>query len=537
VNTNELLFLAARARVTFWLDGDRLAYRAPKGSMTDEIRQEIKIHAADLIAILQRDRLDAAPPISRTSLSESDGGPLASGQERLWLIDHRNGASPLQNVHIRLRWKGLLDREFLTLSIRDIVARHAALRTTFPEIDGAPRAVVSPDAVIEIAQLDLRDRSPKERAGAVDSLILAHQRTPFDLERGPLTRIDVIILADDDHIVLVTQHHIITDGWSMRIFLTELGQGYRARCLGQHAQTTEPRLRYSDYASWQHEWRKGKPYQERLAWWKEHLAGLSPLEFPRDYLVQSGMPDYHGAAYEFTVPVMSALRLKDLAREQHCTLYTVLLTAWAILLHRYAGQNDFAIGTVTSGRDRMELQDLVGFFANTLVLRCDLSGDPSVVEAIARLRAETESAFQHEVEFADVVMVTGAAQDASLTPLIQAAFLFESIPAPEVLNPENEPRIPVTAVLDAPIDAAAEGTTKFDLSLFMRESDDGISCCLKYAKAQFDASAIQRLGEHFLILLQSIVQNPDETAGALEVLSEQERRQLLVEWNDAASSR
>ncbi len=531
MNTSELLLLAARAGVTFWLDDNRLAYRAPKGRMTDELRGEIILHKTDLIAMLQRNRLDAAYPIAQAPLSEENKGPLASGQERLWLIERSIGASPLYNLHFRLLWKGVLDRRMLALSIRDIVARHAAMRTTFTEFDGTPQAIVSPDAAVELAHLDLRDHSPDAKARTADSFILDHQRTPFDLERGPLMRTAVITLADDDHILLVTQHHIITDGWSLRIFLTELGQGYRARYLGQHASLPEPPLRYSDYARWEHEWRGEQVYQERLAWWKEHLAGLSPLVLRRPQHMQPGAHDYSGAVHEFSISVALASQLKDLAREQHCTLYTVLLTAWAVLLHRHANQYDFAVGTVTSGRDRMEFQKLIGFFANTMVLRCDLSGNPSVVEAIARLRVETQSVFEREVPFADIVMAAGAVRDASLTPLIQAAFMFPNLPIPEFLSPEDASRIGASVMLDARIDGSVEGTTKFDLSLTVQDSNDGISCYLEYAKAQFTASTVQRLGEHFLILLQSIVRNPHETIGRLRLISRQEQRRLLVEWS------
>jgi hypothetical protein len=531
MNTNELLLLAAKSGVEFWLDGDRLAYRAPAGGMTDKLREEVILHKADLIAMLQRARLNVASSIPRTAFSDKDHAPLASGQERLWLIEQRLGAIPLHNVHFRLRWKGILDREALALSLRDIVARHGALRTTFIEVDDIPRAIVSPDSDTQLAHLDLRDYDPDTKHNAADSFILDHQRSRFDLKRGPLMRIAVITFADDDHILLVTQHHIITDGWSVRIFLAELVRSYRARYLGQYAPLSLPPLRYSDYARWQHEVRGEQPYKEHLTWWKEHLAELPPLALPREGRTYPDVADHDGAGHDLSVPAALASQLKALAREQQCTLYTVLLTAWAIMLHRYSNQCDFAVGTVTSGRDRIELQNVIGFFANTLVLRCDLSGDPSVVEAIVRLRVETESAFEHEVQFADVVLAAGAVRDASLTPLIQAAFIFENIPMPDVLNQEDAPRTAANIVLDPQADGSAEGA-KFDLALSMMESEDSIKGCLRYAKGQFDAWTIKSLGDHFLILLQSIVRNPHQTVARLELTTREEQQKLLVEWND-----
>jgi Condensation domain/TubC N-terminal docking domain len=531
VNTSELLVLAARAGMKFWLDGEHLAYRVPADGMTGELRNEIILHKAELIAMLQRDRLDTAVAIPRAAGPEDGDWQLASNQERLWLIERRIGASPLHNLHFRLLWKGALDRGMLADSLTEIAARHTALRTTFTELDGAPRAVIAPATAVELDHLDLRDQLPEAQAGAADAFILAHQGVPFDLGQGPLMRTAVITLADDDHIVVVTQHHLVTDGWSVGIFLTELGRCYRARYLHRDAGLPELPVRYSDYARWQRERRADGSYQEDLAWWKQHVAGIPPLALPGARRVIASVPNYHGAAQDLSVPPALAARLRDLAREQHCTLYTVLLTAWVTLLHRYTSQSDFAVGTATSGRDRPELQNLIGFFTNTVLLRCDLSGNPRFVDAIGRLRAETESAFEHEVQFADVVLAAGAVRGASLTPLIQAAFIFENIPMPQITDPE----IGIHAMLDPQIDGSAQGTSKFDLALFMQESADGIRGRLKYADAQFEPSAFQRLGEHFLTLLESVTGNPGETLGRLSIVSARERHQLLTDWNDTGS--
>jgi hypothetical protein len=528
VNTSELLLLAARAGLKFWLDGDGLAYRVPAEGMTEELRNEMVLHKAELIAMLQKEQREAARAISRAPASEDSGLRLASNQERLWLIERRIGASPLHNLHFRLLWKGPLDRGMLADSLTEIAARHAALRTTFTEFDGAPRAAVSPATGADLDHLDLRGLPPEEKASTAERFILDHQCTPFDLEKGPLMRTAMITLADDDHTVVVTQHHLVTDGWSVGIFLAELGRCYQAHHRGQDPGLPELTVQYSDYARWQREREAEPSYQQDLAWWKDHLAGLPPLELPGARRAQAGTPDHHGISRELFVPSVLASGLKELAREQRCTLFAVLVTAWAVLLHRYTSQTDFAVGTATSGRDRPELQNLIGFFTNTVLLRCDLSGNPSFVDAVSRLRAELESAFKREVQFADVLLTAGPVRDASLTPLIRAAFVFENIPMPRVLDPE----IGIHAMLDPQIDGSAQGTSKFDLALFMQESDDGIRGCLKYADAQFEPSAFQRLGEHFLTLLESIARNPHETLGRLPMVSARERHQLLTDWND-----
>ena len=534
MTTGEVLLLAARAGVTFWLEGDRLAYRAPEGRMTGELRDQVISHKAELIALLRQNRLEAAPPVA-SAPAPTDGpqdGPLASGQERLWLLERRLGPSCLYNIHFRLVWRGTLDRGALALSLRDIVARHAAMRTAFTESDGVPRAIIAAGDDAGLQHVDLRDHPPQERKRAAGQLTLEHQREPFDLAAGPLYRVTVVTLADDDHIVLVTQHHIITDGWSLRIFLAELGQGYRAHVLGGNPGPAEPPLRFADYVRWERQRRAEPGYTERLAWWKQHLAGLSPLALHRVRPPGHGPADFHGAVREFQVSTRLATRLKELAAERQCTLFTVLLTAWAILLHRHAGQSDFAVGTVTSGRERPEFQPVLGFFANTIVMRCDLSGNPSAIEAITRLQAETEAVFEREVPFSDIVLAAGAVRDTSLTPLIQAAFMFPKLPLPHFLGPDDAAGVGANVTADARIDGSVEGTAKFDLSLTMEETGDGITGSLEYATAIFSATAVQRISEHFLVLLQSIVQNPHETIGRLRLMSREEQQRLLEEWSN-----
>jgi Condensation domain/TubC N-terminal docking domain len=534
LNTSELLLRAAKAGVVFWLEGDRLAYRAPRLGMTDELRAEIIGHKADLIALLRKNRLGGPVPLRSAPARRSQDGtsPLASGQERLWLIERRLGPSPLYNVHFRLAWKGVLDREALALAIRDTVARHAVLRTAFSESDGTVSAVACAEDTVELVHLDLRDQDPAARASAADDFIAGHQRAPFDLERGPLLRTAVITLAGDDHIVLVTQHHIITDGWSLRIFLAELGQSYLARYLGRPGLPPEPEssFTYEDFARLELQWRGEQFYSERRTWWKEHLDGLSPLPVGRAQPAPATVADYSGAVLEFAVPPLLAAGLEDLAQAQDCTLYTVLLTVWSILLYRYTRQPDFVIGTVTSGRDQPEFQDVLGFFANTVVLRCDLSGHPDVTEAIRRIRRETEEVFEREIPFADIVMASGV-HDSGLTPLIQAAFMFPNFREPAFLSPADAARIDARVSVEARIDGSVEGTTKFGLMLTMQKSGSGLEGCLEYATAQFSPEAARRMTDHFLALARSVVQHPEQAVSRLNMMSADERRQLLVDWN------
>jgi len=541
VNTSELLFLAARAGVEFWLDDGRLAYRAPKGAMTSDLRDAVVLHKDELISMLQRARLDAAFPAPRpaatdaagatgaTGATEDSESPLASGQSRLWLIERRLGPSPLYNTHFRLLWRGVLDRDILALSIADVCARHAAMRTTFPQVDGLPVAVISQPADVELPHLDLRGLATKTKKNKLNAFAADHQRAPFDMERGPLIRAAVVTADNDDQIVLFTQHHIATDGYSIRIFLSELGDSYRARYLGLKPSRPQPTLRYADYVCWERQRRAEPAYSQRLAWWQEHLAGLPPLVLPHQRH-ELGTGSLSGAVERFSVPVGLTRELKDLASDQQCTLYTVLLTAWAILLHRYASQADFAIGTVTSGRDRPEFQNVIGFFANTVVFRCDLSGNPTTTEAISRLRAETESVFANEVPFADIVMSGGKPHESSLAPLINVAFMFPNLPKPEFLSPGDAQRVGAEVTVDGRVDGSVEGTSKFDLFLTVQESGKGIKGDFEYSTAKFSAATIRRLGEHFRTILASIAENPEERIGRLRLITRQEQSRILAEW-------
>jgi hypothetical protein len=541
VTARELLWRAAQAGVVFWLEDNRLAYRAPKLAMTGQLRDEIIRHKAELIAVLRKNHLDVPLPPPATSGPTATGSttPLASGQERLWLIDRRIGPSPLYNIHFRLRWRGTLDRKHLALAIGDTVARHLALRTVFGELAGTVVATISAPGAPELVHHDLRGLDLGAQASAAEEFIAGHQRAPFDLGQGPLIRTAVLTLADDDHVVLVTQHHIITDGWSLRIFLAELARCYLARHLGRPVPDPASRYTYADFVGWELRRRDEESYRERLRWWKRHLAGLlplnagQPLRQPDDRdAVDSSRADYSGAVLDFSVPATLATRLADLARDQGCTLYTLLLTAWSILLYRHTRQADFAIGTVTSGRDRVEFSDILGFFANTLLFRCDLSGNPSVPEAIARIRGETELVFEHEVPFADIVVAVDALPDTRPTPLIQAAFMFPNFGMPDFLAPEDAARINASVTVDARIDGSVEGTTKFELMLTMQESDSDLSGCLEYATARFSPASAALIAEHFLVLLESIVQDPRLTISRLKIMSPRERQQLLVEWNE-----
>lgn len=519
MSLEDVLSTAVTRGVTFLLEGDELAYRAPKGAMTKELRDAVVSHKQELIAALKRAHAEKGEaPIPRSELPDTEPAPLSPGQERLWLIDRLTGPSPLYNVHLRMEWTGPLDLVALQRAIDAVVSRHASLRTTFREIDGQPRAIVSEGAALRVTYRDLRHLVPDVKPRALELFAREQRRAPFDLARGPLLRIGVVTLEDDEHALLFTQHHIVTDAWSVGLFFTELGDELKAAGGGER-RARPSALRYSDYARWQEARRTRPGWEESLAWARSRLEGLPRLELP--YACHGAIDDrFAGDAYTFTLGPSVTARLKELARAQRCTLYVVLSTAWAVLLHRMTGQATFAIGTVSSGRGREELRDVIGFFANTLAVRSDLSGDPVVTVAMDRLRTEIDATLAREVPFGDVVDAVGGARGASLNPLIQACLVFENATVPA--GNAAASRASRYRIAPGRPNASIEGTAKFDLELVLKEEGEGLAASLEYAVSLFDADTIERMIGYFCALVEDMAARPGAAISELRMATARE---------------
>ncbi|RKH18898.1 amino acid adenylation domain-containing protein [Corallococcus sp. CA047B] len=470
-------------------------------------------------------------PISRSEQLETEPGPLSAGGARLLVLDRLAPGSALYNIHAGLSMKGALDAGALRRSLNALVTRHPMLRATFPESEGRPGLVISGPALLALPVVDLRDLPLEKRQAELARLSEEHATAPFDLTRGPLVRLTLVALRDAEHVLLLTQHHIITDAWSIGVFARELAELYEGFRTGSPRTLAELPVRYADYVRWQDAWLQGEDARRSVAWWKQKLAGLPRLDFPTPRTPGRGTT-HAGDAYAFALPAGLTSALKDLARRESCTLYVALLTAWATLLHRYSHQQaDFGIGTVTAGRDRRELRDVVGFFVNTLVLRCDLSGDPEGSVLMRRLRGVVEGALRHqEVPFDQVVSAVGAPRGQDLNPLFRAGFVLENVPFPELALPG----LTWTPVLQRP-DGGVPGTAKFDLGLSMVETNGGLSAAIEYATDLFDAATIERMAGHFQRLVEGLVEAPRRRVSELSLLTAGERHRLLSEWNETAA--
>lgn len=451
---------------------------------------------------------------------------LSSGQERFWFLDRLVPGSSLYNCHFGLRLSGPVDREVLEQSLVALVARHDILRTTFPAVEGEPRAVVAPECAVELPCINLCELDPDTRERERQRLALTQRTAPFDLARGPLWRAMLLTIAPAEHILLITQHHIITDAGSAVVFMADLSRLYKAIADAARPALPAPPLQYADYARSQRASLHADAMHESLGWWKRQLAGLPHLELPTSRTATAA-PTYAGDTRCFTLSPELSAGFRALAQREGCTLFVTFLAAWAVLLHRYSHQVDFAIGTVSSGREVPELQDVLGFFVNTLVLRCDLSGSPHFVSVLHRVRATVHAAIEHKlVPFDEVVKATGAVRGRSLNPLIQVSFTkgIRSVPDIEIAG------LSWSMLLDRS-DGGVDGTAKFDLSLSIMEQGGAFAGTLEYSTELFEPRMIERMAEHLLTLLQAVVQRPDAAIATLPLSSEGERRQLLVEWN------
>jgi amino acid adenylation domain-containing protein len=457
------------------------------------------------------------------------GGPLppstSYAQDGLWFLDQLEPGSAAYNVPVALRLHGPLEIEALEQSLSDIVRRHEVLRTSFAAVDGHPIPVVAPARSLPLHAVDLTQLPPTEREAEALRLATQEAQRPFDLARGPLLRTTLLRLDEQEHVLLLTMHHIVVDEWSRIVLYRELSTLYAGYAGGKRRPLPDLPIQYTDFAGWQRAHLQGEALETHLAYWRQRLGGAPPVldlptARPRPAVLGSS-----GERMAFTLPPRLDEPLRAIGREQGATLYMTLLAAFQTLLARYSGQEDIVIGSPIAGRTRRELEGLIGYFVNMLPLRADLSGDPTFREALGRVRDVCLEAYAHQdLPFEQLVEALQPERDPSRTPLFQAVFQLERA-AEEALD--------LAGVTIRPL-AVDTGTARFDLTLALTESEQGLRGELHYRRELFEEGWIQRLLEHFQMLLEGIVADPDRRLSELPLLSAAERHQLLVGWNDTA---
>ena len=468
------------------------------------------------------DQARAPQVIPRT---EQDGPqPLSSAQERLWFLAQMKGGNAAYHMPLNLRLRGRLHQAALAQAFEALVARHDALRTTFIEVAGEGRQVVAP--VTPGFSLPLLDLSGQADAQARLAQVIAEEAAKaFDLGQGPLLRASLVRLDRDDHVLLITQHHIISDGWSVGVLTHELGLLYQAAVEGSQARLPPLPVRYLDYAAWQRQWLAGPELARQTQYWREALSGVPVvLELPTDHK-RPPTQNYQGGFVPLVLGPTLTHQLKALCRAEGVTLFMALLAAWSLVLSRLSGQADVVIGVPAANRAQPELEGLLGFFVNTLALRMTQQGNPTVSAWLHQARQVALGAQAHEsLPFEQVVEALNPPRSLAHSPLFQVLFAWEQ---------DQGPDLTLAGLEVTPVTATQYGA-KFDLQLALSERDGQIVGGLEYASSLFEAASVERFGQYLRRILAQMVEDAQRPLGSLELLSAEQRQQVLYQWNDTA---
>lgn len=454
--------------------------------------------------------------------------PLSFYQQGLWVLSQLLPDTSLYHVPKGLRLTGDLDIPALRKALNHLVMRHEALRTSFAITDGVPSQVITEVVTLDLPVVDLSHIEAAEREAEAHRLLAADARRPFDLANGPLIRASLYRLQDSEHILLVTLHHIITDGWSMGIFERELSALYEAFIKDEPSPLPELTVQYPDYALWHREWFQKEAYEPQLAYWKNVFKTEPPaLELPADHprpAIQAHSV-FRGVKRRLKLSRELTRKLKALCQKEEATLFMLLLAAYQTLLHRYTGEDDIVVGSPIAGRCLAETEQLIGLFINALALRVDLAGDPSFSELIRRVKEVALGAYAHQdLPFEMLVKEVRPGRSLAHNPLFQVMFVLQSDPT--TVRPVGNLQMSHVQVENI--------AANFDLTLDVVERDGQLECMFECNADLFDEDRITRLLGHFNNLLEGIAENPQQRLSKLPLLSEAERRQLLVEWTDTA---
>lgn len=443
--------------------------------------------------------------------------PLSYVQQRLWFLDQLSPGGAAYNIPFPFRISGLLDLRALERSIEDVIGRHEILRTVFADIEGQPVQEIRPPSAFSIPIVDLSELLEEEREGFARRLANEEIRRPFDVCRGPLMRAVLLRFGEAEHVVVVTFHHIIFDGWSMGLFLHEVTSHYEAHSAGRAAVLPELPIQYADFARWQRQRLLGSVMENQLNYWTQKLTGDLPvLELPTDR-PRPRTQSFRGAHLRRQLSFEVSEALKALSRKQGVTLFMTLLSALQLLLQRYSGQDDIIVGSPIASRPRVETENLIGCFLNTLVLRTDLSGDPTFEELLGRVREVTLGAYAHqELPFEQVVDALRPGRPSGQTSLFRVWFTYQNTPRSQGHR--------ITNLTLSAYDTDPE-VAQFDLVLQIADADEGLSASLTYATDLFDRETVERMWRHFQTLLEGISARPDARLSEFEMISAAEREQ------------
>ncbi len=516
--------------VRLWIENDHLRCNAPKGVLTQELRDELATRKEEIISFLKTfgttqpdDESSARTDIVRVT-NRIDPPPLSFSQQRLWFLDQFDPGSTAYSIPVVFKFEGEFQQDVLEKSINTIVRRHESLRTTFSvNSDNLPLQIIHPFSPVTLQVKDLMGLPQNEKEPAVFRLAREQSSIPFDLKKGPLFRTLLIRTAPQTHYLFINMHHTISDGWSTGVFTTELAALMEAFSTGKENPLPDLPVQYSDYAIWQRRSQGSESLRPQLEYWINKLSGRLPvLELPTNR-PRPAFQTYKGETIQTFLPSNLTLRIKDICKQHQVTLFMVLLAAYNVLLHRYTGQEDLLVGTPIANRDQKNIEGLIGFFVNTIVIRNELSGNLRFIDFLDRVRQSSLEAFtNHELPFEHIVEALHPARDTSHSPIIQVMFILQNTPFRSIHfhNLEMRPFI---------IDS---GASKYDLTLTVWESPDGTGCFFEYNTDLFDKSTIERMAGHYQVILESICDNIEMPVAQLQMLTAQEQTQILHQWNN-----
>ena len=454
--------------------------------------------------------------------------PASFAQQRLWFLDQLEPNSPLYNIPAAVRLQGRLDVTALELTLNEIVRRHEALRTNFESLKGQPVQIIAPAVNLMLPRIDLGGLDAEERESAVQKLSAEEARRPFDLARDLLLRATLLQLGDEDHVVLFTMHHIISDGWSMGVFIREVTALYEAFSENRPSPLPPLPVQYADFAVWQREWMQGELLERQLSYWKQQLGGThAPVRLPTDR-ARLTEPNHEGALQPFALPADASQTLKAFSRQRNATLFMTLLAAFKSLLHCYSGQPELLVGTPVANRNSAETEPLIGFFVNTLVMRTDLRGNPTFGELLSRVREVVIQAHTNQdLPFEKLVAELQSERD-----------LNRSLSSCLVRAPECSDVAPELAGLALSPLPLHSGTARHELKLDLWESPEGLTGSFEYKPHLFTPETIARISHNLETLLRYLPGHPDARLDELrQLLAETDRQQRAIKGREFTEAR
>jgi non-ribosomal peptide synthetase component F/acyl carrier protein len=468
-----------------------------------------------------------SPISSIQPISRSSDLPLSFAQQRQWFLSLFDQNNPFDNIPIAIELKGTLNVNIIKQTFSEVIRRHEVLRTAFQTLDGKPKLVISERSELQLPIIDLSQLNETQQKSQTHQFLLTESLQYFDLNVSPLLRTNLLRLNDKEHLLILTIHHIISDGWSMSLLLHEISTLYQAFCNQKPSPLEELPIQYVDFANWQRQWLQDEVLENQLSYWRQQLQNAPTLsELPTDR-IRPSVQTFQGASYTFKISQQQLEGLKIFSQQSGSTLFITLLTAFYTLIHRYTGNEDIIIGSPIANRNRAEIEKLICFFVNTLALRVNLSGNPSFEELLQRVRQVSLDAYAHQdIPFEQLLEQLNIPRSLSYTPLFQIMFVLQNSPIKA---------IEISDLSWNPIDIPRK-TAKFDLTLSITETDEQLIGSLEYNTDLFKPQTISRLAEHFQNLLEAIIANPEQNISEFNLLNQDEEKLVIVKWNQTQTN-